>query len=81
MREHGPFLFWENQNMDGLLFALVFGTCIILYFLPYIIAENRHHRNLKSIAVVNICLGWTFLGWVVALAWAFSNDTGGTHEG
>ena len=26
--------------------------------------------NLGSIAIVNGLLGWTFVGWVVALAWA-----------
>ena len=25
--------------------------------------------------MVNLFLGWTFLGWVVALAWAFSDNT------
>jgi hypothetical protein len=25
--------------------------------------------------VLNLFLGWTFVGWVVSLAWAFTGDT------
>lgn len=44
----------------------------ILYFLPIMIAANRKHHNVASIAVVNVFLGWTLLGWVISLAWACS---------
>lgn len=42
------------------------------YLLPTIVATNRKHHNKGAIAVVNIFLGWTFIGWVVALAMASS---------
>lgn len=45
-----------------------------LYFLPVIVAEARHHGQTNSITVVTLFLGWTFFGWVVALAWAFSDN-------
>jgi cytochrome c biogenesis protein CcdA len=41
-----------------------------LYFLPTIIAVNRKVPNVGSIVVLNVFLGWTFIGWVVALAMA-----------
>lgn len=44
-----------------------------LYFLPSIIAGTRHHPNITSIVLLNIFLGWTFLGWIGALIWAFSS--------
>jgi hypothetical protein len=44
---------------------------MFLYCLPAFVAVWRDHRNLNSIVVVNIFLGWTFVGWVIALAWAF----------
>lgn len=50
-------------------------ACIIIafvYFIPSIIGWNK--RNSAPILAVNIFLGWTFIGWVVALIWAFSND-------
>lgn len=42
----------------------------LLYFLPLVIAASRHVPNVGSVAVVNLFLGWTFIGWVVALAMA-----------
>jgi hypothetical protein len=44
-----------------------------LYFLPYIIAKARNNPNTTGILILNLFLGWTFIGWIGALAWAFSN--------
>ena len=44
----------------------------MVYFVPGIIANSRQTRNLMQVWVINICLGWTFLGWVVALVMACS---------
>jgi hypothetical protein len=41
-----------------------------LYMLPTIIAFGRHHHQAAAIPVLNVFLGWTFLGWVGALVWA-----------
>lgn len=41
-----------------------------LYMLPTIVAIVRHSTRIGSIAVVNVFLGWTFFGWVGALAMA-----------
>lgn len=43
------------------------------YFVPTFIARFRSHHNFVAIMMVNVLLGWTFLGWVVALVWAFTN--------
>jgi hypothetical protein len=45
---------------------------VAVYFLPAIIAKARHHHQTGAIFVVDLFLGWTFLGWVVALAWSCS---------
>jgi hypothetical protein len=42
----------------------------LLYFLPTLIASHRKHHQQASIFVINLFLGWTFLGWVIALAMA-----------
>jgi len=49
------------------------GTLILIaiYFLPTIVGYN--HKNFASICILNIFLGWTFIGWVIALIWAFKN--------
>jgi hypothetical protein len=49
-----------------LLATLVFVGGI--YFLPAIVAKKKRCYN--SVLVVNFFLGWTLIGWVVALAWA-----------
>ncbi len=40
----------------------------IMYFIPSFIAFNKSHG--AGVFVLNLFLGWTFIGWVVALAWA-----------
>lgn len=40
----------------------------LFYFLPTII--GRHKADVTSIFIVNFLLGWTVIGWFVALIWA-----------
>ena len=47
---------------------------LIIYFLPSIIAIFRSKSNTAAIVVLNLFLGWTFIGWLVALIWAVSKD-------
>lgn len=46
-----------------------------LYLLPTIEAFSRKHENAGSVALLNVFLGWTFLGWVAAYIWAFKQPT------
>jgi hypothetical protein len=46
----------------------------LLYFVPSVIAFAANRRNVAGIVLVNLLLGWTFLGWVVALVWATIPD-------
>lgn len=57
--------------MEGFLF-IVF--CLVIYFLPSIVAELRGRPNKGAIFVLNLFLGWTFLGWIIALVWAVSGE-------
>ncbi len=50
------------------VFVLLFGAG--LYFIPAIVAVIRKVPNIGSVIVVNLFLGWTLIGWVVALAMA-----------
>ena len=47
---------------------------VALYFLPSIVAARRKHANnlIWGIFLLNLFLGWTFLGWLAALIWAAS---------
>src|SRR5713226_3358454 len=44
------------------------------YFLPAIAALGRKKRNAGAIQALNLFLGWTLVGWVVALVWALTYD-------
>jgi len=46
---------------------------LALYFLPTLIASGRHLHNRAPIAVFNLFLGWTFIGWLAALIWAIAS--------
>ncbi len=43
---------------------------LALYFVPSIVAVVRKVTHQGSVIVINLFLGWTFVGWVVALAMA-----------
>ena len=43
-----------------------------LYFLPSIVGRKK--KDFAAIFVVNLFLGWTLVGWVVALAWGIKHD-------
>jgi hypothetical protein len=59
-------------NIIGVLMAC--GLGILIYLFPMLHARNIKHKNAASIAVVNVALGWTLVGWVVAMAWAVKKD-------
>ncbi len=47
----------------------------ILYMLPTLIAYARDIPQRQKITVVNIILGWTLIGWIVAFLWARMAET------
>ena len=54
-----------------LLVLLIIGIPLLaLHFLPSIIAGVRHTTNFGWILTINFLLGWTIIGWIVALVWA-----------
>ena len=54
--------------------AIVLGVAFLaltIYFYPVITAINKKHPDVASLFVVNLLFGWTFIGWGLALAWAY----------
>jgi len=45
-------------------------AAVVLYLLPGLVGWARHIPGIAVIAVINVFLGWTFFGWVLALALA-----------
>jgi len=58
----------------GVLIVVVL-ILAILYFIPTIVATNRKVTNTGSVFVINLLLGWSLIGWVVALAMAVKSKT------
>ncbi|PIT95393.1 hypothetical protein COT98_00100 [Candidatus Falkowbacteria bacterium CG10_big_fil_rev_8_21_14_0_10_39_9] len=46
----------------------------IFYFLPTFIASSKNKRNTGAIFALNLFLGFTFIGWVIALVWTLTKD-------
>jgi hypothetical protein len=44
-----------------------------LYFAPAIVAAARHTHNATAVLLLNLFLGWTVIGWFVALLLALSS--------
>ena len=57
-----------------LFFPFFFGLPFLSYFLPTIIAMARSKRDVMAIFLLNLFLGWSVIGWIVALVWAAKND-------
>ncbi len=49
-----------------IIFAIIVG--LLLYFIPAFVGRNK--RDSMGIALVNLFLGWSVLGWIGALIWA-----------
>ncbi len=54
--------------MDSGTGFVILAALLVLYFLPTVVAKRRGAENPNPTFIVNLFLGWTFLGWVVALA-------------
>ena len=70
---------WLNFHREAfkalgvLVFLLLVGVGgIALYMLPTIIALCRKHPKSLAIFVLNFLSGWTFVGWVAGMVWAFT---------
>jgi hypothetical protein len=53
--------------LSTLLFFPFFGFGFVMYFLPSIIALARSKRDLLAIFLLKLFLGWSVIGWIVAL--------------
>lgn len=63
----GGFSVW-SFGIVLVVLVIVFG----IYFMPTIVARVRNHPDTTAILVLNIILGWSLIGWVIALVWAFT---------
>lgn len=62
------------MHLLPVFFLPFFGFGFLMYFLPTILAFARNKRDTAAILLLNLFLGWTMIGWVVALVWAVKTD-------
>lgn len=56
----------------GILLAILFvGFGGLLYLLPSYISAFRASPRFAAIFGLNVVAGWSFIGWIAALIWAF----------
>ena len=63
----------QNDGGDVGMGFVTIGIILFAYFFPTVVANVRKHNHIMAIFCVNLFLGWTFIGWVVALVWACMN--------
>ena len=56
------------------LWAVLLLIGLALYLLPTWLAVLFEHPHAPWIFLVNLFLGWSFVGWVAALVWALLRD-------
>lgn len=67
------YLVGNGTNGIALVCAMAFFILVpTLYFFPSLVATKFRHPRRRAIGLVNFFLGWTLLGWVLALVWAYS---------
>lgn len=54
--------------------AWIVAVFTFLYMLPWAVAATRGKSNQGAIGLLNFFLGWSFIGWVVALVMACSSE-------
>jgi Superinfection immunity protein len=69
----------ENTEAIVLIKTVIKALLITFaYGLPALVAVYRRHRRAEAIAIVNLFLGWTVVGWLAALVWAFRSRSRGS---
>jgi hypothetical protein len=62
------------MDTPSIVMLSVVGVLFILMWTPTFIAYKRKKANRFAIFILNLFLGWTFVGFVVALVWSLTKD-------
>lgn len=63
--------------LDGPELVVLFTILVLLplYFLPTFLAVRRKSSQIAAVVLIDILLGWTVIGWIVALILALTSRT------
>jgi hypothetical protein len=70
----------SDNAVSIVLFIALSVVGFIAYWVPTAVALIRHHRSPGPIVIINLFLGWTIIGWIVALAMAVSAQPASQQE-
>ncbi|GEN63900.1 hypothetical protein AOE01nite_21240 [Acetobacter oeni] len=77
----------QMRPSDRTIFGFTIGIALLLlafglslYILPFVIACIRDTTKKGAVLAVNLCFGWTLIGWVAALVMAVSFETRSDYE-
>jgi ABC-type tungstate transport system substrate-binding protein len=57
--------------MSSIIVMILILVCVLL---PTVIAYSEKKKNWNAIFALNLFLGWTVIGWIVAIVWASIKD-------
>jgi len=60
----------QRYSAAAIVVAWLLAVGTFAYMLPWAIAASRGKSNHGAIAIINLLLGWTLIGWVAALVMA-----------
>src|SRR5438445_13178582 len=63
-----------TAHYQGMAQVVVIAGLALLYFLPALVAWINRRKNAAAITLLNLFLGWTFVGWVLPLVLACIPD-------
>ncbi|MBE7561427.1 superinfection immunity protein [Acidithiobacillus sp. HP-6] len=71
-------LHWILHSPTGFTVLLMIGFMIIIaiYILPVLLAWSLKSPFFLGITTLDLLLGWTIIGWIVALVWALVSGNG-----
>ena len=63
-----------NNTFGPIATIIIFSLFLVVLFIPSIIALTKNHPKKIAIIVLNLLLGSTGIGWIVALLWSLSDE-------
>jgi hypothetical protein len=59
-----------QRLVEAPLFPVFCGVAAFVYLFPWLLAWARHHPQQVPLFLFTLFLGWTGVGWVIALVWS-----------
>ncbi len=63
-----------RSSTAHIVIAWIVAVLTLFYMLPWAIAATRNKSNTAVIALINLFLGWSLIGWIVALVLSLTSE-------